>query len=272
MKDTLYDVLVTMPPPYSKEAEDKVWPKVESPRGTEIKATQRDLRRYRALRWGLSRSRDPESPSLSRTNTGNSGAGRRDSFSGVSPVHEGPLLDPSETESVVEPLSWSALAYTGFMWWASAGERRTATDDEGENDNILLDGLDLDPQTPRSGRSRSQTSLGTIAQLHDLTAKKEMAVIAYFHRLTALILTTMSDIVDATDSDDEREVEDIPSQEGDEGEGPTVYITTADMAKMGLDEWSANDKLFLEELVKSYFGRKTQFEGRNVDICGIRVC
>ena len=34
-----------------------------------------------------------------------------------------------------------------------------------------------------------------------------MAIIAYFHRLTTQILTTLSDIVDATDSDDEREDE-----------------------------------------------------------------
>jgi hypothetical protein len=264
VKDSLYDILITMPPTHSSEAEGKQWPKVESPRGTEIKATQRDLRRYRTLRWGLSRSHEPESPSLSRTNTANSVR----SMSGASLVNDGPLLDLSDTDPIVEPLSWSALAYTGFIWWASAGERRTAIDDEGENDGILLEGLELDPQTPRS---RSHSSLSTIGQNQDLSAKKEMAIIAYFHRLTTLILTTLSDIVDATDSDDEREAEDQPLQSED-FDGPSVFITIEEMAKMGLDEWSTGDKAFLEELAKSYFGRKAAIEGRNVDICGVRVC
>jgi hypothetical protein len=272
VKDALYDVLITMPPSYSKDAEEKVWPKVVSPRGTELKATQRDLRRYRALRWGLSRSREPDSPPLSRSSTGNSSSGRRNSTSGASLVQDGPLLDLSDTDNIVEPLSWSALAYTGFMWWASAGERRTATDDEGENDSILLDGLGLDPQTPRPGASQSQTSFNPTAHDNDISAKRETAIIAYFHRLTSLMMTTLSDIVDATDSDEEQEGDESPLQNDDDVEGPSVFVSTADLTKMGLDEWSPTDRTFIEQLVRSYFGRKAQVEDRNVDICGVRVC
>jgi hypothetical protein len=284
VKNSLYDVLITLPPPHSGDAKEKVWPKVESPRGTEIKATQRDLRRYRALKWGLSRSTlEPESPSLSRSNTRNSinGDARRPSFSGPTLAPDGPLLDLSDTESIVEPLSWSALAYSGFMWWASAGERRIATEDESDHDSILLDGFGntADPQTPRSARSRSQSSLSQMQQPQgDQSAKLEMAIIAYFHRLTTRILTTLSDIIDATNSDDDEDdgeealLRDSIEGPGDGDEGPSVFIDSADIAKMGLDEWSSNDHAFIMEVAKAYFGRNAQVEGTSIDICGIRIC
>lgn len=284
MKNSLYDVLITLPPSYSTNAKEKVWPKIESPRGTEIKATQRDLRRYRALKWGLSRTAvEPESPSLSRSNTTNTANGEvlRPSSSGPALAPDGPLLDTSDTDHIVEPLSWSALAYAGFMWWASAGERRIATEDESENDNILLDGFgnNADPQTPRSARSRSQSSLSQMLTqqqgLGDQSAKREMAIIAYFHRLTARILTTLSDIIDATNSDDDEEGEETvlhDSNEADGEEGPPISINSADIAKMGLDQWSSHDHAFIIEVVKAYFGRKAEVEGTSIDICGIRIC
>ena len=43
LKDYLFDTLVTIPPSYSKQAKEKVWPRVEVKKGTAIKATQRDL-------------------------------------------------------------------------------------------------------------------------------------------------------------------------------------------------------------------------------------
>jgi Domain of unknown function (DUF4484)/DENN domain-containing protein 11 len=273
MKDALYDVLITMPPLYSNETKEKVWPKVESPRGTQVKATQRDLRRYRALVWGLSRiSAERQSPLPRRpstTDTINDVPQRP--FSATTLFPDGPLLDISEMDSIVEPLSWSALAYAGFMWWASAGERRITVDDEGENSSILLEGLDITPQTPRSARSRSETNLPPMTNGPDSSAKKEMAVIAYFHRLTTLTLTTLSDIVDATDSGDEAEGDDTPLRPETE-EGPVVCISNTDLTKMGLDEWSTGDHKFVEALVMLYFGHTAQIEGKNIDICGIRIC
>lgn len=277
IKKSLYDVLITLPPQYSAGAKTKVWPKVESSQGTEIKATQRDLRRYRALKWGLSRSTiEPDSPSLSRTNTRNSL--NSDAFgpssSGPALAPDGPLLDTSDTDSIVEPLSWSALAYSGFMWWASAGERRIATEDETEHDSILLDGFgsNADPQTPRSARSQMLQPTG------DQSAKREMAIIAYFHRLTTRILTALSAIIDATNSDDEDEdgeealLRDSVDGNRDGDEGPSIFIHSTDIVKMGLDEWSSSDHAFIVEVAKAYFGRKAQVEGTGIDICGIHIC
>jgi hypothetical protein len=283
MKNSLYDVLITLPHSYSTNAKDKVWPKIESPRGTEIKATQRDLRRYRALKWGLSRAAvEPHSPALGKSNATNTSNGdvAGPSSSGPAIAPDGPLLDTSDTDPIVEPPSWSALAYSGFMWWASAGERRIDTEDESVHDSILLDGFgnSADPQTPRSARSRSQSSLSQMLSQQapgDQSARREMAIIAYFHRLTTRILTTLSDIIDATNPDSEEDGEETAlhdSNDADGEEGPPIPINSGDIAKMGLDEWSANDRAFIVEVAKAYFGREAQIEGTGIDICGIRIC
>ncbi|CZR66154.1 uncharacterized protein PAC_16055 [Phialocephala subalpina] len=280
MKNTLYDVLITMPPPYSEDANQKIWPKVESSKGVEMKATQRDLRRFQTLRWGLSRasppaSRDGDAEPVRATSSSTS-------------IHKETLLDIPDTDNIIEPLSWSALAYSGFMWWASAGEQRLHSEEETEADSQLLAGLSLStssPSTPRprsySSSSQSNTKGKINGAMQEGEAQQEMALIAYFHRLTTQILSTLSDIVDATDSDDEREDDRSPLHphsaeecegEGEEESGPAMYVTSQDMMRMGLDEWSVGDHEFMEEVCKAYFGRKAKVEGRNVDVCGIRVC
>ncbi|RFU35734.1 hypothetical protein B7463_g596, partial [Scytalidium lignicola] len=268
MKSSLYDVLISMPPPYSEGAKEKVWPKVESPQGVEMKATQRDLRRYTALKWALSRRPSPP-PS-----PGGEGSTRPRATSSASTIRtrDDPLLDIPDTDSIVEPLSWSALAYSGFMWWASAGEQRLQTDEEAENDAILLSGLNLthSPQTP----GESSPSISSI-RTTNVPAQQEMAIVAYFHRLTTQMLSTLSDIIDSADSDDDREDQALtPSSEANEneGSGPAVYVSSMDVTRMGLDVWSANDKLFIEAIGREYFGVRAQVEGRNVDICGIKIC
>lgn len=274
MKSKLYDVLITMPAPHSSSASEKVWPKVESPQGIELKATQRDLRRYKALRWGLSRnSSPPSSPSASPNEA------RPSTSLGPNPhSRDDPMLDIPDTDLIVEPLSWSALAYSGFMWWASAGEgQRLDIDAEADSDSALLSGLSLTAHTP---------STGNTAAVQRPAAAQERAIIAYFHRLTTQYLMTISDIVEVTDSSDSED----ESEQGDEnGElfntsrsrgqeggdtagGSAVFVTSSDMMRMGLDVWSMGDHGFVEDVARLYFGRKAQVEGKNVDICGVRIC
>lgn len=267
MKDTLYDVLITLPPLYSEDATKKVWPKVESPKGVEMKATQRDLRRFKALRWGLSNHTSAPSSPLLRHSTESLEPSTPRTPSHFQP-RDDPMLDMPDTDNIIEPLSWSALAYSGLMWWASAGEQRPYSEEEAEADASLLSGLSLAPSTPLTPKtSRSMASLRASE-----AANKEMGIIAYFHRLTTQILTTLSDIVDVTDSDDEREDGDADGEELDEETGPSVYVSSADVLRMGLDVWSASDHAFIEEIAKEYFGRKAIIEGRNLDVCGIRIC
>ncbi|RDW71277.1 hypothetical protein BP6252_07840 [Coleophoma cylindrospora] len=271
MKSKLYDVLITMPAPYSSSASQKVWPKVESPQGVELRATQRDLRRYRALRWGLSRSSRPNSPDTPDE-------ARSSSFSQNPFARDDPMLDIPDTDLIVEPLSWSALAYSGFMWWASAGEgQRLDIDAEADSDSALLSGLSLTAHTPSTGMDTTSPRP---------TATQETAIIAYFHRLTTQYLTTIADIVDAADATDE---DDEPEHSGESGEllrssrsgepddedvpsGPTMYVTSGDMGRLGLDVWSMSDHGFVEDVARLYFGMKAQVECKNVDICGVRIC
>lgn len=271
-KDKLYDVLITLPPSYSMDAKHKVWPKVQFSSGEQIKATQRDLRRYKALREGLARQRaNGATFGRMRRNAGEESPGDESPrpHSTISVKDE--CCADIDTDSIVEPISWSALAYSGFMWWASAGERGLVRQDEAETDDLLLAGLDADPQTPRTPRARSQSAGSAVLKLANETARQEMSIIAYFHRFTTLMLTTLSDIIDATDSDDERE--DAPLNDSDgEGLGPAVYISGEEMTRMGLDVWSSADHHFVEDVLKAYFGRRAHVEGRSVDVCGIKIC
>lgn len=287
MKSALYDVLITMPPPYSEDATEKVWPKVESPQGIEMKATQRDLRRYKTLRWGLSRHVSPPSSPTNRRRSSNSHQDESDedeepparmSSSSASLPRDAPMLDIPDTDHIIEPLSWSSLAYAGFMWWASAGEQRLHSDEECDADAALLSGLSLSPSSPTMPRPRSRSSVSGPtkgkANSEDMSANQEMAIIAYFHRLTTQILAGISDIVDATDSDDEREDERERlhiGAEGEEGE-PAIHVRSDDIVRMGLDVWSATDHQFIVEVAREYFGCRATVEGRSVDICGIRIC
>jgi hypothetical protein len=102
------------------------------------------------------------------------------------------MLDLPDTDNIIEPLSWTALAYSGFMWWASAGEQRLHSEEENEADSALLSGLALSPSTPITPRPRSQSSasLGKAGVGEDMSARQEMAIIAYFHRLTTQVLST----------------------------------------------------------------------------------
>lgn len=128
MKPDLFDILVTLPAPYSQQTAERAFPKISLVHNTggkpnhtqqiELKATQRDSRRYAMLRRGLRQFSNDRPTSLEQ--------------------------DPSDTDStysssaVVEPISWTRLAYTSFIWWASAGENRDGLSEEEEEQLSLI--------------------------------------------------------------------------------------------------------------------------------------
>lgn len=323
MKENLWDMLVTMPPPHSSNAKDRVWPTVECPKGVPVKATQRDLRRFRSLKLGLTRlaalsAQPPQESALSpQSETTDSSApataGIRLSQAPAQPstssANDSPcrtLLADDETEKIVEPTTWAALAYSGFMWWASAGEQRGSDEvDEAAHDGSLL--ADLAPHAPAPQRRASFNAPPPSASLVDsvssLTARRtagdgkddedrariELAIIAYFHRLTTSLLGVMADIVDSTDEDDfigadlgevvaaVGEAEDGEGARlllnGDgEGSGGWVRVDSDALAQMGLDVWSKADAEFVAELTARYFGRRAYVETKGVEVCGLKVC
>ncbi|KAG6107533.1 hypothetical protein E4U31_008321 [Claviceps sp. LM219 group G6] len=327
MKDTLWDMLITMPPPnntthaspsFSSSSPssssspthlydahpDKAWPKVEYPRGTPVKATQRDFRRFNALRTGLLRlatsTSDPEPDSP------------RSVPSAVRPsISRSHCIVKDErdetTDTLIEPITWTALAYNGYMWWASAGEQlRSEQQEEAFQDAALLADLAPSPQhspisLPRSSsRELASESLSSLAARHGGAsstsggtpeARTELAIIAYFHRLTTQMLSVLLDLVDSADEaypssyrdeddadsggEDEDEDEDgalLRDGSEDRFEHRAITVDSRGLETMGLDVWSATDGSFVQDLMGVYFGRGARIEGKGVEICGVRVC
>ncbi|KAI1344258.1 hypothetical protein F5Y15DRAFT_365972 [Xylariaceae sp. FL0016] len=279
-RDTLWDMLITMPPAHAANAKKHIWPTVECSHGVPVKATQRDFRRFHHLKAGLVRlqatANSPgASPTTPRTMVQSQG---NDSF-------------VDDADPIIEPMSWTALAYSGFMWWASAGEQaRTEQAEEASHDSALLANLNPASMSMNMSRSvdldaslssltpRRSTSAATTIPLDPDEARTELAIIAYFHRLTTQILTTLADIVEST-SDDAMEDE-SPMEEDDalidssesEVPGRGVRIGDERMKRMGLDIWSPSDNEFVKETLKTYFDRKAFVEGKGVEVCGVRVC
>jgi len=334
MKENLWDMLITMPAPYSSGAKERAWPTVECPKGVPIKATQRDLRRFRALKVGLARlaalssssntaqqtqnsSQSPRSETTEASAPGTLGAIRlsqSQSRPSTCPEDGSPrrtlLGDDDETEKIVEPTTWAALAYSGFMWWASAGEERGSDEvDELAHDGSLL--ADLGPNgssstlPQRRASFNAPLSAGLVDSVSSLTARRvgddgqpsedqgddedrariELAIIAYFHRLTTVTLGVLADIVDSSDDDDLLGVDFEALEEEDSGDevallrpnecgesGGWVRVDSDALAQMGLDVWSKADADFIKELMARYFGRRAYVETKGVEVCGLRVC
>ncbi|KAI0408566.1 hypothetical protein F4802DRAFT_355046 [Xylaria palmicola] len=283
-KDTLWDVLITMPPPHASDAKKHVWPTVELSGGGIVKATQRDMRRFRSLKAGVARMEENvvfSSPATPQT----AAAHKADDA----------LLD--EAEQVVEPPTWTALAYSGFMWWASAGEKpRSDEAEEAAQDASLLSDLTASsmgmsmPRTSDIAASISsltprRSSTAISAPLEADEARLELAIISYFHRLTAQLIGALSDAIDSTgdgggvgvgdESPGEEEDDaliDADDEDEDDGQENGVQIDTDVVKRMGLDIWSATDAAFVREMLETYFGRQAYVEGKGIEVCGIRVC
>ncbi|KAH0558420.1 hypothetical protein GP486_004919 [Trichoglossum hirsutum] len=296
-KENLYDVFISMPPPYAKDAKQRAWPSVECPSGKKLKATQRDLRRYRALRRGLNHYH----PDLHRQPSDDDYGGDEVNMPDQEVQTPAPGLDEEENqeETTTEPLSWSELAYSSFMWWASAGEKREDLDDQEirETEGLLRpasvmgddndDGANnesaplLPPNgSPSAKKKRRKSSISQYILPHSQHTTPETDIIAYFHRLTTRILSTLSSLVDSsggvpapatTTTTTEAEGDDDVDEE-DEEEGESVYVSSEDMARMGLDAWSDNDRIFVTDIVRTYFGRTADVEKPGLECCGIRIC
>ncbi|KAI4715756.1 hypothetical protein E4T48_08047 [Aureobasidium sp. EXF-10727] len=267
-KTKLFDVLVELPPHTSDKSATRQWPHIRTSGGQEIKATQRDLRRYYMLKRELHR--------VQQTSQTYHDA-EADQSVNDDQSESAPLVASSQPQNndfeqyiqlegetkLVERSSWASIAYTSFLWWASAGEKDALLDDEACQDARLLDDLPLpapSKQNPSSGKRRS--SFHDEVETIDVESQS-MAVllIAYSHRLTTLIMETLAEVVEAADVED---------QHGDE---TTITMHSEDLRRMGLDDWSQSDGEFVKAMAALYFGREdVSTVGRTVDLCGIHVC
>lgn len=254
-KKDLWDVLVRLPS-YSGSSR----PRIVTSDDVSVRATQRDLRRYRLLRAELDRLHsigrqayrdDPDS-----TNEGDdSEAVPLMRSSTLNLLDEVKRSEPNETEAV-EPVSWTAMAYNGFMWWASAGEMQAWEAEETSSDRQLLDDLpEIEGLLPRPSDD-SEDSSGV------LNAQATATIMtAYFHRLTAQIIQPLADLVEEADDDTEEGIAES-----------AIVVSSDDVRAMGLDNWSFADKEFVKNMMQVYFAREAIVDAGGTRICGVRVC
>jgi Domain of unknown function (DUF4484)/DENN domain-containing protein 11 len=223
-KPQLYDVLVSLPPPSSitwpnsekPRPYPKIYPSQPSKAGSALpnahllKATQRDLRRYINLRSDLHTL--PSAKPSTEERQGTAGSEYNEAEIGSDDASTTSSQSTQDTlpgsDDVVEATPWAQIAYTGFIWWASAGEKRTGLGvgdgEKGEDDRdraLLMstdqaqdegfDSVVIDGTDDLRGRGR-------------VGMCRELAIVRYFHRLTGLIFATISDAISRVDGEEVR--------------------------------------------------------------------
>lgn len=302
LKSSLYDVVVTLPP--RARYRKKCWPKIESPVGVLVKATQRDLRRYRKLRKGLGQytmSMSPPGDVLESSEVG------VDGFKATS----------NDEESACEKASWKELAYSGFLWWASAGEKRQDNNAEEDVDRVaptlgrvndqgervpLLDGFPDEREDCngnfRQMRASAMDSSSILSpqtpglpgpQQYNSSAGVEMDIVAYFHRLTARIFEGMAEVIQSNGSEcidcgvneeEEGEVYNATTDErrvlldtnGFRSQSLTpqpvdIWLSKDEMVSLGLDRWSMSDEKFVKEMGQRWWQKNVAVEKGGVCWC-----
>ncbi|KAK4556722.1 hypothetical protein LTR86_006293 [Recurvomyces mirabilis] len=251
-KRKLYDLLVKLPSASSDSK--RRWPRLCTSEGKIIRASQRDLRRYRLLRGELRRlsvlqsdhsdeSEDDQAPLLLKTNPATND------------------LQHDEGE-IVEPVSWTAAAYNAAIWWASAGANHL--DNEAEEEWLLEQELLAElPEIDDALSANSNTASPVADDNHvNLSSKAEIATLltSYFHRLTTHIITNLASLVDGADDETEAGVSE-----------DAVSVSAEDVRNLGLDPWSESDRAFVADMVKKWFGRDAEVgKGEGWSVC--RVC
>ncbi|KAF1986738.1 hypothetical protein K402DRAFT_376606 [Aulographum hederae CBS 113979] len=278
MKTNLYDLIVEIPSVLDPSSQNRAfalqnrrWPTLKTAKGGKLKATQRDLRRFKALRQALAPALRPQQKSSTAYSDE---PVVEDEQSSLLP-HSKPSRDSSseaeataEESQTVEATSWSALAYSSFMWWASAGERDEALDHEEHQDSELLGDL-VDIAADAAGgwyKDEPEDDDGpskTDDQDVQTNAEILTALIAFFHRYTAQLFAATVDAFEAEDGSD--------SERSETAEGEVV-LDSEDLRRMGLDAWSESDALFAKELARRWWGRDVSVRRAGVEACGVRLC
>ncbi|KAF2756796.1 hypothetical protein EJ05DRAFT_501351 [Pseudovirgaria hyperparasitica] len=273
LKKELYDIMVELPPVSEHVPEQRGWPIIRTADGSVIKATQRDLRRWNLLHSEFTKIRDSVTTYEDGDDDENDSEDPEDDYSRSilqsATSRESSMDDPGYDENLIEPMTWSQLAYSGFMWWASAGEHDTALAEEDEKERHiighLVDHVPMKPGITRAnsnGKSRSISS--SHAGIHAEDAGLHTGIIAYFHRLTGQLVSTLVDIIEDADENTTGESE-VDDKE-------VIHIGTDDIGRMGLDVWSTNSVEFVSDVARMYFGREVVVHGGSVECCGLRVC
>lgn len=245
-KTRLSDVRVKMPDTPNSQQPGQRWPVLTTSADSTIQATQRDLRRYVALRQCLLSMQgelEEEDDDLD-SNESHMRHSMQD-------PHSFQVHVPDEA-SAVEPQSLVVIAYDSYVWWASAGERSSELQEEYDHDvGMLLTAADTWNESEPYARQRDIHSTAAPS-----TADLQMAIIAYFQRLTTSIFTTLLEISKSAASQ--------PASE-------PIPILKDDFIAMGLDAWSKADREWVVEMLKVYFGCAARVQVTSIECCGVKI-
>jgi len=266
-KPHLFDMLVILPTAsILQKQSNKSYPKLinSTPELSKqfpkqiIRATQRDARRATALKNSV------QTLASGATYAYNADSTPRhhdpdDNASTTTASSADTLIDHKEA---VEPMPWSVIAYTSLVWWASAGDRRSG----------LMEAEELANEQDEALLRDTLAGEGTT---------KEVAVVAYFHKLSSLAFEVLGGAVRRNENRyrDEQDGEEngvdgtgsdsqvlLPSKDDE-----AVEITEEDVRAMGLDIWSEMNRRFVEEMVQLWWGGKAVVRGGSIECCGIRL-
>ncbi|KAE9969513.1 hypothetical protein EG327_010626 [Venturia inaequalis] len=287
MKPQLYDILIELPHPDKSrlsstaklhERKEENWPILKrSDTGAVIKATQRDLRRYRTLRRALApltRLSTAHKSDLRQAVEDSEEEDEEQAHLLYTHDYESPNAIGDEEDSLrageekmVERISWSALAYSSFIWWASAGEKEEGLQQEEEQDIQLLDDLAeiarsvADSQGYHDG---DDDEVGESSAKGKGTAEVEMAIIAYFHRITKEVFESCIEILDERDGEAERA--------GDDAEEDVITFGDDELRRCGLDVWSEGERNFIKDFMALWFERAVEVHAVSLECCGVKIC
>ncbi|ODQ78279.1 hypothetical protein BABINDRAFT_40103 [Babjeviella inositovora NRRL Y-12698] len=244
-KSQLYDISVTLGSSGHSDHQSIISSAVVSPELP--KATQRDLRKLKVLydHYDLSISHACAQTACREDDTDN--------------YDEDESYESLQRwwAKVSEPVTWSEFAWSGFLWWASAGEANIVAN---EMDREYLS--TLDHSTSVSNRSNplgGPLSSGLVDSLN---------IVGYFQNMTIRIFSIITELVMNELSGDEPGYQDDEDETLPPSSAPDIalYIESNDIYEMGLDPYSIGDHEFILELVMLYWSREVKFGGR---ICNV---
>jgi len=244
------------------------WPKmtrtVDAKQEEVVKATNRDLRRWQALRRHLSKT-ESQIAYVDGEESTNFHEDDENDRSQLLPAEDSTVPSPdrhiAHQNSIVEPLSWSA----SLNRWSASAQSVLDTELEQQEDQECLEAA-IAPDGEATDEVESTTHATFLSR--------------YFRHLTKRVLSTLSNRAsgleessyrdEAADSDDDDEH--APLMPDSDSNSTVVHITRNDMIAMGLDAYSTRDVAFAKEMVRLYFGREADIEAAGVEVCGLKIC
>lgn len=248
-KEALSDIRVKMTSLTTDLSSNHGWPEIVGPDGGKLYASQRDLRRYITLRQCISRSQADEEEAESHD-----GSNDRTLLLPAKDLKP-PRLDIEAGSGIVEPESWASMAYSSYVLWASAADRSSALDDEVELDTSMFEAAPGSSDGAKGPYER-QSDMQRMPEVRSDALPR--AVLAYFQRLTTMILTTLMDIVEVAGPDVA-------------GEGEHILVSREDMQALGLDPHSKGDRVWVCAMLEVYFGRRATVQVVGIECCGVKL-